>query len=365
MGRKKIKLSIKNLSVDSSVLLGYFFLKEAIKVLKSKKKRHDLRKELFKLIENIDSPDSYRPLSQEKMVRNLKTELEDIFSQYEISFFTTLLLINTLSADIETLRKHLLVLITSLYFLEIKEMILEAKREGLFEKLVFKNLGMEDYTGEEAEEEIPPVKKLQLQYDLVDVIKPYTSRVAIAKFSEQFEEIFQNLNKLIKEDNQEKFKAEIKETYELLSSQFQNILFESVKQSDTSLSGDNYEARIEDLLLACGIDKEKIQRRVHEEKGGQEHDFLICLNDKRISIGAKRTQRERYKQYRPSENIDLSIVFTLGIDLTEDKVKVITEDYNSYIFVADEVYEQKEFLKGNKKVKKVSEFPEFIKNFLQ
>ncbi|RKQ59095.1 hypothetical protein C7457_1735 [Thermovibrio guaymasensis] len=364
MGRKKIKLSIENLPIDSSVLLGYLFLKEAIKVLKSRKKRQDLRKKLFKLIENIESSNNFGTFSQEKKIRDLKNELEEIFSQYKTSFFTTLLLINTLSTDIKKLRKHLLVLITSLYFLEIKEIILEAKREKLFEKLVLKNLGMEDYIEEETKEEIHPVKKLQLQYDLVDVIRPYASRVAIAIFSEQPEEIYRNLSELIKEDSQEKFEAEIKKTYELLSSQFQNILFESVKQSDTSLSGDNYETRIENLLLACGIDREKIQRKVHEEKNGQEHDFLIFINDKKISIGAKRTQRERYKQYRPSKNVDLAIVFTLGIDLTEDKVKVITEDYNSYIFVADEVYEQKEFLKNNEKVKKVSEFPDFIKKFL-
>lgn len=380
MGKGKIRLFINNSMVDSTVFLGYIFLKEAIKVLKSKKKRFALRKALLDLVKKIDFiNDEYRILpqkEQEKVIGNLKEKLGNILALDEsggMSFFNTSLLINTLSLDVQTLRKHLLVLIASLYFLEIKEMILEAKREGIFEELVFKSLGMNKEDIERFREEASPVEKLKLQYDLIDTIKPYTSRVAIAKFSEQLEEIFQILDRLIEEDKQEgliekdkqeKIGVEIKKIYELLSSQFQNILFESVKQSDTSLSGEDYESRIEELLIASGIPKELIRRKIHEGKNGQEHDFLIDLNNIKISIGAKRTQRERYKQYRPEKGIDVSIVFTLGIDLTEDKVKTITEDYDSYIFIADEVYEQKEFLRNNEKVKKVSEFPEFIKKFL-
>ncbi len=63
-------------------------------------------------------------------------------------------------------------------------------------------------------------------------------------------------------------------------------------------------------------------------------------------IGAKRTLRERYKQFIKTAQmtkIDVMIEITLGIDLTEEKVKAI-QNHNVYLFVADEIYQSYEYL---------------------
>ena len=41
------------------------------------------------------------------------------------------------------------------------------------------------------------------------------------------------------------------------------------------------------------------------------------------------------------------IEITLGIDLNEDKANIITHQYNTYIFVADEIYSNKSYLQNN------------------
>ncbi|MEA2088588.1 MAG: hypothetical protein U9O55_01970 [Patescibacteria group bacterium] len=52
--------------------------------------------------------------------------------------------------------------------------------------------------------------------------------------------------------------------------------------------------------------------------------------------------------------IDIMIEITLGLDLNEEKAKSI-RNHNIYIFVADEVYNSREFLKKMKGVYSVKE----------
>jgi len=71
------------------------------------------------------------------------------------------------------------------------------------------------------------------------------------------------------------------------------------------------------------------------------------LNNKTYGIGAKRTLRERYKQFIKTaqmSQIDVMIEITLGIDLTEEKVRAI-RNHNVFLFVSDEVYQANQYLK--------------------
>ena len=76
-----------------------------------------------------------------------------------------------------------------------------------------------------------------------------------------------------------------------------------------------------------------------------------------FGIGAKRTLRERYKQFIKTSftsKIDVSIEITLGLDLNEEKAKTIT-GHGTYIFVADEVYKTRDFLRKIDKVYSVKD----------
>jgi hypothetical protein len=62
--------------------------------------------------------------------------------------------------------------------------------------------------------------------------------------------------------------------------------------------------------------------------------------------------RERYKQFIKTaltSKIDIMIEITLGLDLNEEKAKTITT-HGTYLFVADEVYQTREFLQKLDKV---------------
>jgi len=124
---------------------------------------------------------------------------------------------------------------------------------------------------------------------------------------------------------------------------FMLMLSESINQSIISDSGSNYEERILNILTSIGIDKDKnnLDDRIHDkDDSSTEFDFFFELENKTYGIGAKRTLRERYKQFIKTaqmSKIDIMIEITLGIDLTEEKVKSIRK-HNVFLFVADEVY---------------------------
>jgi len=136
---------------------------------------------------------------------------------------------------------------------------------------------------------------------------------------------------------------------------FMLMFSESINQSIISDSGSNYEERILSVLTSIGITKEnnQLDDRTHDKKDSStEFDFFFELENKTYGIGAKRTLRERYKQFIKTaqmSEIDVMIEITLGIDLTEEKVKSII-NHNVFLFVADEVYQSYKYLQDSKGV---------------
>lgn len=130
---------------------------------------------------------------------------------------------------------------------------------------------------------------------------------------------------------------------------------ESINQSIISDSGSNYENRILSVLNKIGI---KNIKKIHDESDkSTEYDFFFEIDGKSYGIGAKRTLRERYKQFiktKLTTKIDFSIQVTLGLDLFEEKAKTIV-NHDTYIFVADEIYQTRAFLKKMKKIYSVKD----------
>lgn len=216
-------------------------------------------------------------------------------------------------------------LLTALLYLEQKDQFVSGSlnNEHIIASLLTARFG----------DTISPWEKLTLSYDNLTTFKPYAMRVDSVVRMESFLSN-QGLNPID-------------------SHICQISLDESISQSIKSRSGGDYEARINDLLLHLRLNPTS---HVHEEDNpDQEHDFTFELDGMRFGIGAKRTLRERYKQYNPG-GVDVSIVFTIGLDLNNEKCNTITNNYNSVIFVADEVYELTSFMQENPKVFRTTDF---------
>ncbi len=197
------------------------------------------------------------------------------------------------------------------------------------------------------------IHTLSVQYDTISKSKPYYKRVNGALLSLLF---FTNV-----ESKKDKFLSDVTDIY--LSSLFEDyeylkrkgiepnqmfmLMFsESVDQSIVSDAGSSYEERIFNLLITIGISKDDIKKIHDENDSSTEFDFFFNYNSKIIGIGAKRTLRERYKQFIKTSSmskLDLMIEVTLGIDLTEAKAKTITHN-GIILFVADEIYDERKFL---------------------
>ena len=78
---------------------------------------------------------------------------------------------------------------------------------------------------------------------------------------------------------------------------FMLMFSESINQSIISDSGSNYEDRIMSVLTSIGIDESKIKKTHDKDDSSTEFDFFFELKNKTYGIGAKRTLRERYKQF--------------------------------------------------------------------
>ncbi|EJB5212847.1 TPA: hypothetical protein ACH521_000953, partial [Campylobacter jejuni] len=129
---------------------------------------------------------------------------------------------------------------------------------------------------------------------------------------------------------------------------FMLIFNESINQSIISYSGNNYENRILQKLQSIGINQETITKKHDENDSSTEFDFFFNFNGKSYGIGAKRTLRERYKQFiktSQTSEINVMIEITLGLDLGEEKAKTI-RNYGVYLIVSDEIYEQNKFLQN-------------------
>jgi hypothetical protein len=194
---------------------------------------------------------------------------------------------------------------------------------------------------------------LSLEYDKITTFSPYSTRVNGALLSLIF---FDKLEKgetnLISKDAEEfiiglsKFAIELKKEGVEPNQIFMLMFSESINQSIISDSGSNYEERILDVLLSIGLEESKIKKIHDKDDSSTEFDFFFELNNRTYGIGAKRTLRERYKQFIKTAQmtqIDVMIEITLGIDLTEEKVRAI-RNHNVFLFVANEVYQANKYL---------------------
>lgn len=265
--------------------------------------------ELFKksVLDNFNQPT--------KTAKNQFDNLSEIFTQTNTSI------------DVE-------VLVFSLKLYLIKDLLLqEAKLKSIYDL-----------------DKLKALNPLSLEYDKITVFNPYTTRVNGALLSLAF---FESLdNGFISKTTDEFILSLSKQSQELQTfglepNQIFMIVFtESINQSITSHSGTDYENRILSVLIGLGIDKDVI-KKVHDNADkSTEFDLFFELNGKSYGIGAKRTLRERYKQFIKTAQmtqIDVMIEITLGTDLTQEKAKSIT-NHGVYLFVADEIYQDNPYL---------------------
>ena len=308
---EKLHLSKEKTDIN---LKFYFFLKHINKLGPSDR-------QVNSIIENIN-------LFKEDII-SLSEKLEEIFvkSQSKHEHIKELALRFENYLDIELFD-------LSLRLYQIKDLLLaEAK---VFEAIDLNNLS-----------DLDP---LSLEYDKISVLKPYKTRVGGALLSlllfkkldkGEFNFISQDSLKFISDLS--KKVAQFNKAGLELNQIFMLMFSESINQSIISDSGSNYEDRIRSVLNKIGI--KNISKTHNKNDKSTEYDFFFEIDGKTYGIGAKRTLRERYKQFIKTaltSKIDVSIEITIGLDLNKEKAKTILS-HGSYIFVADEVYKSRSF----------------------
>lgn len=202
-------------------------------------------------------------------------------------------------------------------------------------------------------EELAELDPLSLEYDNKSIYKPYTTRVngallALLFFS-KLEERKLNFMSADAIDFIAKLSSEAIELKNvgLEPNQIFMLMFtESMNQSIISDSGSNYEDRILTVLKRLGIPESTITKAHDKNDASTEFDFFFELGGRSFGIGAKRTLRERYKQFIKtslSSKIDVMIEITLGLDLNKQKAETIV-GHGTVIFVADEIYQSRQYL---------------------
>ncbi len=194
---------------------------------------------------------------------------------------------------------------------------------------------------------------LSLEYDKITIYSPYSTRVKGALLSLIFFDKLDNKETNFTSQDADSFikdlstlAIELKNNGIEPNQIFMLMFSESINQSIISDSGSNYEERILSVLTSIGIDESKIEKTHDKDDSSTEFDFFFELKNKTYGIGAKRTLRERYKQFIKTAQmttIDIMIEITLGIDLTQEKVKAI-RNYDVFLFIADEVYNSYKYL---------------------
>lgn len=214
-------------------------------------------------------------------------------------------------------------------------------------------------------EKLFEIPLLSLKYDSLTKYIPYTQRVSGALLTAIFFDKITNGHKdLLSEISEEYVNDLINECKYLskngvnLEHMFSLMFQESINQSIKSTAGGSYEDRITQYLISIGIPNENIEKVHDSEDNAFEIDHKVNLNGKIIAISAKRTLRERYKQFiktvQTKDNVDALVTITLGTDLTKDKAIAI-RNHGVYIFIADEVLLQNKELKNIKGVFAISD----------
>ncbi|MFZ2727564.1 MAG: hypothetical protein WAX77_15010 [Methylococcaceae bacterium] len=204
-------------------------------------------------------------------------------------------------------------------------------------------------------ERLAKLHPLSLEYDKLSVLNPYSTRVngaLLALFF--FEKLEAGISDFMSADVEQFLKVLSNDALSLKSqgvepNQIFMLMFnESINQSIISDSGTNYEDRILSVLIdGFSLEKQQISKTHDKEDASTEYDFFFRLDDDRsYGIGAKRTLRERYKQFiktAHTSEIDVMIEITIGLDLNQAKAQTI-RTHGVYIFVADEVYDNRDDL---------------------
>ncbi len=311
------KLTIVDDKFDLN-LKFYYWLKHLVKTSLSDKQANTLLSNLLlsqQLSEQLSVLDTYSKNIKGKLKsENFYKLIANIHSQIDMDVF-----------------------IFSLKLYMIKDLLLaEAKMKNMIDT-----------------EAMSTMDPLSLAYDEKSLYSPYSTRVNGALLSLLFFEKLENGDtNLLSQDSHDYIQRLSKEAIRLQKigiepNQIFMLMFsESVNQSIISDSGSNYEERIFSVLVKAGIPEDCIQKIHDKNDKSTEFDLFFELEGRTYGIGAKRTLRERYKQFIKtslSSDIDVMIEITLGLDLNEEKAKIIL-GHNTKIFVADEIYNTRTFL---------------------
>lgn len=205
-------------------------------------------------------------------------------------------------------------------------------------------------------QELEWLNQLSLAYDKVSTQVAYSTRISWALLSLLFFENIENGNiNFMSESSVEFMKQLSKDTIELKRAglepnQIFMLLFsESINQSITSSAWASYEDRIKNILIWMGINAEDISKTHDKNDSSTEFDFFFINQWRSYGISAKRTLRERYKQFIKTAHmseLNIMIEITLWTDLRENIAESIV-GHGVYIFVSDEVYKATDYLKKN------------------
>jgi hypothetical protein len=314
---KKIKIPENKFEIN---MLFYFFLKHLIKT---------------KLTENQSN--NFLRIYHESLSIQWEDKVEEIAKQAEKligikkdNFFSVLDRIEN--------KKSLRLFIFSLNLYSIKGLLLaEAK---LKQHVISHRLST-----------LPP---LSLEYDKLSLLTPYSVRVNGALLSLLFfDNLDQGNNHFISELAQDYLQHLSQEAIYLKKQGiepnqiFMLVFNESMNQSIISDSGINYEERIYKVLInEVGLQASEIEKMHDKKDASTEFDFFFTLQGRSYGIGAKKTLRERYKQFiktSMSSDINIMIEITIGLDLNKAKAEII-RSHGTYIFLADEIYDSHQYL---------------------
>lgn len=316
------KLDINETKFDIN-LKFYFFLKYLVKTNLTDNQANAILKVCV-----LNSKNNFK-ITIAKMINYIEDKIKTNSLKQKLIFEV----IDEINSEID-----LKLFIFSLKLYMIKDLLLqEAKLKDLLDISKLENLD-----------------PLSLEYDKITIYSPYSTRVNGALLSLIFFDKLDNREtNFISQDaddfieNLSTLAIELK-TNGIEPNQIFMLMFsESINQSIISDSGSNYEDRILSVLTSIGIDENKIEKTHDKDDNSTEFDFFFELQNKTYGIGAKRTLRERYKQFIKTAQmttIDVMIEITLGIDLTEEKVKAI-RNHNVFLFIADEVYNSYQYLR--------------------
>ncbi len=325
MSNNKLEINKNKYNIN---LKFYFFLKHLVKV-----KLTDTQTK--NILEKISL---YNKVNFDEKLKNITDFLEDNLKDGSDKKNKILLIFSEINNN-----KDFNLFLFSLKLYSIKDLLLqEAKTKNLFDI-----------------SKLDKLNPLSLEYDKITTYSPYSTRVNGALLSLLFFNKLENNESIFLSKTSDLFIRELSKQalslkkYGVEPNQIFMLMFnESINQSIISDSGSNYEDRIKSTLIKTGLKSENIHKMHDKNNTSTEFDFFFELSGKTYGIGAKRTLRERYKQFIKTtqmSKLDVMIEITLGTDVRKNIAEAIVK-HGVFLFVADEVYDEKVFLKKIKGV---------------